>query len=148
LSAELLIATHLRLAEEALRGADLLFQGGNRNAAYLTQQAVEQMVLALAQSEGIHYQRGQQHQLDTMVRALPDENTFRASLEALAWLEAYATAFRYPRTKGGLVPAPSQDKLKAAISTARDILRQLTLHFGVEPDDKTDQPVRHAEAPR
>jgi HEPN domain-containing protein len=114
LSAELLIATRLRLAKEALSGADLLFREGNRNAAYLAEQAVEQVVLALAQSEGIHYGRGQHHQLDSMVRELPDENALKASLKSLTWLEAYATAFRYPKTKGGLTPAPPYDKLEAA----------------------------------
>jgi HEPN domain-containing protein len=148
LSAELLVATHLRLAAEALNAANLLFEAGNRNAAYLAEQAVEQLVLALAQSEGIHYSRGQQHQLDTMIRALPDANTFKASVHALSWLEAYATAFRYPRTKGGLTASPPAEKLNGALSAVTPLLSRLALHYGVELDAKADQPALHVRAPR
>jgi HEPN domain-containing protein len=106
LSTELLIASHLRLANEAVEAARSLLRDGNRNAVYNAEQAVEMIVLALAQSEAVHYSRTQQHQLDTMVRGLPADKAFTSDLSDLTWLEAYATAFRYPCTKGGISDAP------------------------------------------
>lgn len=53
MSTELSIATHLRLAAEAIDGARDM-RPDNHFAAYLAQQAVEQVVLALALAEGIH----------------------------------------------------------------------------------------------
>jgi HEPN domain-containing protein len=147
LSAELLVATHLRLAAEALNAANLLFEAGNRNAAYLAEQAVEQLVLAIAQSEGIHYSRGQQHQLDTMIRALPDANAFKASVHALSWLEAYATAFRYPRTKGGLTASPPAEKLKSALSAVTPLLSRLAASWMTRRISLHSTPGPHARQP-
>lgn len=123
MSAELLIASHLRLANEAIRAAQSLLRDGNRNAVYNVEQAVEMIVLALAQAEGVHFQRSQQHQLDTMVRGLPPENAFVADLSGLTWLEAYATTFRYPRTMVGLSDAPSAERLQDAIVKASGLLQ-------------------------
>jgi HEPN domain-containing protein len=57
LSTETLIASYLRLAEESLKASHSLLREGNRNAVYNAQQAVEMIVLALAQSETVHYAR-------------------------------------------------------------------------------------------
>ena len=53
MSAETLIAAHLRLASADLREARLLAEAEGRNAVYLAEQAAEQLVLAIAQSENI-----------------------------------------------------------------------------------------------
>jgi hypothetical protein len=53
--------------------------------------------------EGLHFSRSQQHQLDSMIRGLSPENPFKSELNGLSWLEAYATTFRYPCTKGGIL---------------------------------------------
>ena len=71
LSVESLIASYLRLADESLKASHSLLRDGNRNAVYNAQQAVEMIVLALAQSEAVHYGRTNQHQLDTMIRDRP-----------------------------------------------------------------------------
>ena len=115
MSTELLIASHLRLANKSLKAAQSLLRDGNRNAVYNAEQAVEMIVLALAQSEAVHYPRQQQHQLDTMVRGLPANNAFIPDLSELTWLEAYATAFRYPRTRGGINDAPRAEQLEEVL---------------------------------
>jgi HEPN domain-containing protein len=149
LSTESLIASYLRLADESLKASHLLLRDGNRNAVYNAQQAVEMIVLALAQSEAVHYGRGQQHQLDTMIRELPAGNVFKAILSDLSWLEAYATAFRYPRTKGGINDAPSNEKLTDALTKTTTLLKQVADHFGVS--DLTivaKSPAKRSQPPR
>ena len=141
MSVERLIASHLRLAREALDGAGLLLDGGNRNAVYLAEQAVEQMILAVAQAEIIHFPRNVQHQLDTMIRSFPPENPIAADLFALSWLEAYATTFRYPRTQGGVAEPPPHEKLTDALKSMESLLAKLTGHFGVRLSVK-DEPAR------
>jgi HEPN domain-containing protein len=131
LSVESLIASYLRLADESLKASHSLLRDGNRNAVYNAQQAVEMIILALAQSEAVHYGRTKQHQLDAMIRDLPTENVFRSTLSDLSWLEAYATTFRYPRTKGGINDAPPNDKLMDALTKTAALLKQVADHFGV-----------------
>jgi HEPN domain-containing protein len=84
LSTETLIASYLRLAEESIKASHSLLREGNRNAVYNAQQAVEMIVLALAQSEAVHFARSQQHQLDAMIRGLPDGNAFKSTLSDLS----------------------------------------------------------------
>ena len=130
MSTKRIIASHLRLSGEALAGARLLLDGGNGNAVYLAEQAVEQIVLALAQAEELHFPRSAQHQLDTMIRGLPDENPFKGRLAPVAWLEAYATTFRYPRTAGAISDPPTADKLEGAVSSIAAVRDALVQHFG------------------
>jgi HEPN domain-containing protein len=149
LSTESLIASYLRLAEESLKASHSLLRDGNRNAVYNAQQAVEMIVLALAQSETVHYARAQQHQLDTMIRGLPAANAFKSDLSDLSWLEAYATAFRYPRTKGGINDAPPNDKLMAVLTKTTIILKQVADHFGVvDLNIAAKSPAARSQPPR
>jgi len=149
LSTELLIASHLRLANESLKAAQSLLRDGNRNAVYNVEQAVEMIVLALAQSEAVHYQRAQQHQLDTMVRGLPAVNAFLSDLSDLTWLEAYATAFRYPRTKGGINDPPRTEQLEDALTKTANLLKKVTDHFGiVDLSTSAKSPAEHSRPAR
>jgi hypothetical protein len=52
--ADLVIANLLRIAREDLDGASLLAPRGNRNAAYLCEQAAENVIRAVLTSEGQH----------------------------------------------------------------------------------------------
>jgi hypothetical protein len=106
------------------------------------------IVLALAQSEAIHYVRSQQHQLDTMVRALSSDNAFKSELSDLSWLEAYATTFRYPRTKGGIADPPPAEKLNGALTQAADMLKRAADHFGVDISISAKSPAAHSRPPR
>jgi HEPN domain-containing protein len=72
MSAERLIANYLRIDNEHLAGAELLSRAGNRNAAYLCEQAAEKLLRAVVTSEGIH--GGNSHRLGVMLNDVPREN--------------------------------------------------------------------------
>lgn len=147
MSAEKLIAAHLRLASDDLREARVLAGIKGRNAPYLAEQAVEQLVLAIAQSEGIHYQRSKHHLLDQMITALPESNSFKVSLQKVAWLEAYATSYRYPKPSGRLPKVPSELAVDEALDRAETMLAMLIEHFGVDVAS-ADQPAVRSDPPR
>lgn len=107
------------------------------------------IVLALAQSEAVHYPRSQQHQLDTMARQLPEENAFVPVLAGLTWLEAYATAFRYPRTKGGINDPPQSAQIEDALAKITNLLERVAGHFGVgDLAASARSPAANARPPR
>lgn len=121
MSAEV-IAGLLRIASQDLDGARLLNQAGNRNAAYLCEQAAEKVIRAVLTSEGIH--AGIHHELPDMVDKIPDQNPIKPALRAIEHLTAYATAFRYPSPRGRVRWPPSTadldvdiEKISAALST-------------------------------
>lgn len=147
MSTERLIASHLRLAREAFTAAQSLAALENRNAAYLAEQAVEQMILALAQAEGVHFTRSQHHQLETMRRALDERGAFRDALAQLTWLESCATTYRYPRTNGGIVEAPDRTRLLASIETSGTLISKLADHFGVDLRDGAKSPAVRIDPP-
>ena len=147
MSTERLIASHLRLAREAFIAAKSLAELENRNAAYLAEQAIEQMILALAQAEGIHFSCSQHHQLETMRRALDPRNAFRDALASLTWLEACATTYRYPRTNGGIVEAPDRKRLLTTLEESGKLLSRLADHFGVDMREGVKAPASRADPP-
>lgn len=78
-----IVANALRLANLCVKDADILMNSGSRNAAYLAEQALEQIIRALATSENIHIERHDAHQLDKIVRRLPDEHSEKENLKTL-----------------------------------------------------------------
>jgi HEPN domain-containing protein len=108
MSVEGLIASHLRIALDDLREAAILLEANGRNSVYLGQQAAEQMILAIAQAEGIHFGRDLSHRLDRMLGQLPESNA-KSVLETVAWLEAFATTYRYPKASGAIRPPPDKE---------------------------------------
>lgn len=146
-SAELSIASHLRLASEAIDGA-MSMRPDNHFAAYLAQQAVEQIVLALALAESVHVPRSHHHQLDWMVRQLPEQNAARPALGKLTWLEAFATTYRYPSPSGRMPGTADPHKISGALQAARDLLDALSSHFGVDLDGVANAAAAHARPPR
>ena len=130
------IASALRLANGCIRDAGLLAGSGSRNAAYLSEQALEQVVRALATSEAIHIERHDAHQLDKVIRRFPEDNAEKPALKSFAWLEAYATTFRYPSPSGRIPPAPDKQKLEEAIDGISKLILQLAGHFEVDLTDE------------
>ena len=147
MSTERLIASHLRLAAESLAGAKLLLLQGNRYTAYLAEQAVEQLVLALAQSEGVHFARGEHHQLETMRRRPSLRGSYREALARLTWLEDYATTYRYPKTAGSIADPPSPERLRVAVEETSSLLERIARHFDVDLDPASKAPASHATPP-
>jgi HEPN domain-containing protein len=133
------IASALRLADGCVKDALLLAATGSRNAAYLSEQALEQVVRALATSEAIHIERQDAHQLDKVIRRFPDDNIEKSALKSFAWLEAYATTFRYPSPSGRIPPAPDKLKLEAAIDGISKLIFRIAAHFEVDLVDEAAQ---------
>ena len=92
--ADLHIANLLRIAAADARDAKVLLAVKGRNAAYLAEQAVEKIMLALLISEDIQVFSKDSHRLDVLLDKLPQQNPLRATLAELTALTAYATTFR------------------------------------------------------
>jgi hypothetical protein len=112
----------------------MLSDAGSRNAAYLAEQALEQIIRALATSEKMHIERQDAHQLDKIVRRFPDDHSEKSAIRSLVWLEAYATTFRYTMPSGQIPKAPSGEKLRAAIKEVSQMTDRIADHFGVNLD--------------
>jgi HEPN domain-containing protein len=128
--ADLVIANLLRIAREDLDGASLLAPRGNRNAAYLCEQAAEKVIRAVLTSEGKH--AGIRHQLDEMVNLVPDENPLKPALRDIEQLAAYATAYRYPTPVGRIPDGPPGGELAALIKKVDAALGEAASRFGVD----------------
>lgn len=146
------IANALRLADGCIKDARILFRSGSRNAAYLAEQALEQVIRALATSENIHIERHDAHQLDKVARRFPDEHSEKAALNGLTWLEAYATTFRYTTPSGQIPKTPDAARMEKAIEAIDALIGRVAAHFSV--DLKTDStpagavnPMRLPKAP-
>lgn len=81
MSAERIIANTLRLAHADLEAAKLLHAGKNRYAIYHCEQAAEKIIKAVLTSEGIH--ANIKHQLDEMVKQIPDANPLKPLLKEI-----------------------------------------------------------------
>lgn len=128
------LVADLKLAAECADDARTLLAIQSRNGAYLASQAAEHLVRAVATSEDLHIERRDAHQLDTVIRRLPDSNADKVALERIAFLEIYATTYRYPTPTGRTPPMPPVDRIEAAIATIGAVLSELTKHFGVDLD--------------
>ena len=104
MSAERVIANTLRLAQADLDAARLLHAGKNRYAIYHCEQAAEKIIKAVLTSEGVH--ANIKHQLDDMVKQVPDANPLKPLLKQIEHLAAYATTYRYATTSGNIKPSP------------------------------------------
>lgn len=128
--ADLLIANLLRIAREDLDGATVLAPRGNRNAAYLCEQAAEKVIRAVLTSESKH--AGIRHQLDEMVNLVPDENPLKPGLRQIEQLAAYATAYRYPTPVGRIPDGPPGTELATLIKKVDAALSEAAKRFGVD----------------
>lgn len=128
MNAELLIANTLRIAREDLDGALLLASHGNRNAAYLCEQAAEKVILAVLTSEGKH--GGIKHKLDEMVDLVPDENPLKPALREIESLAAYATTYRYATPR--IPPALTGSALNERMAKVEAALSEAVARFGVD----------------
>ena len=145
MSAERVIANTLRLAQADLDGAELLHAGKNRNAVYQCEQAAEKIIKAVLTSEGVH--ANIKHQLDDMVKQVPDANPLKPLLKQIEHLAAYATTYRYVTASGNIKPPPNDKTLEADMANINAALSAAATAFGVDLS-KQDQPARTAKPPR
>jgi len=144
MSAELLIANLLRVANEDLDGARLLAASNNRNAVYLCEQAAEKLIRAVVTSEGKH--AGIKHELAEMVDLIPDENPLKVHLRGIEHLSQYATSYRYPvsSSKTKRIPRPpSANELREALEATAAALHHAIAAFRVDLQ-QADTPARSA----
>lgn len=146
--ADLHIANNLRLATGDLRDARLLRGAGSRNAAYLTEQAVEKLLLALLVSERIERTRAESHRLDILVDKLPAVHPLRAGLLELVYLTVFATTFRYPKDGGRLPPEPDWNRLDRSLTIATELIGAAAIHFGVSLDGPDRVPAQSIDPMR
>ena len=130
--ADLHIANNLRLARGDLADALVLRKQKSRNAAYLTQQAVEKLLLALLVSENLERTRAESHRLDVLVERLPPNNGMRERLLRLTYLTVFATTFRYPKDGGRLPAEPDWARLDESTALAAKLIDEASRHFGVD----------------
>ena len=130
--ASLHVANGLRLASGDLRDAKVLRQTGSRNAAYLAEQGVEKLVLALLTSENIHAPIHESHQLGILVDKLPMDHALLPRLRTLTFLTVYATTYQYPKTGGHLPAEPPWERIDGAITLAEALLAEACASFGVD----------------
>jgi hypothetical protein len=105
------------------------------------------MILAIAQAEAIHFGRELSHRLDRMMAALPESNP-KSALKTVAWLEAYATTYRYPKTSGAITPLLDRAKLEGALAELRRVLRELADYFAVDLSPGATGPAANIHPPR
>jgi hypothetical protein len=115
----------------------LLLNSHSRNAAYLGEQALEQIIRAFATAEGLHIERHDAHQLDKTVRRFPDAHPEKAAMSKLVWLEAYATTFRYTLPSGRIPKAPDEARVAQAISGIQELILRAARHFDVELEQES-----------
>ena len=130
MSAEVLIASYLRIANEDLAGARQLAMTGNRNAMYLCSQAAEKIIRAVLTSEGKN--AGIKHQLDELVDMIPDENPLKPGLRAVQDLTDYATSYRYPSPKGRIKAPPTREAFDREADAVRAALEAAARSYGVD----------------
>lgn len=130
MSADVVIANFLRVADQDLEGAKVLATASNnRNAVYLCEQAAEKIIRAVLTAEGVH--AGIRHQLDEMVDLVPDENPIKSVLRSIEHLAAFATTYRYPSPAGKVKPAPAAADLVTFIRDVESALNLAVARFGV-----------------
>jgi HEPN domain-containing protein len=117
----------------------------SRNAAYLAQQAVEKLLLALLVSERIERTRAESHRLDVLVDKLPAQNRLKERLSQLTYLTVFATTFRYPKDGGRLPVEPDWDRLDRSMALAAELIDEASLHFGVDLSGSDRVPARRID---
>ena len=130
MTADLVIASLLRIAMADLAGARVLAASENRNAIYLLEQAAEKTIRAVLTHAGIH--AGISHHLDEMVAKLPEMNALKTALRRVEHLGAYATSYRYPTSTGRIRDMPSRQVFDDSAVTVDEVLRQVASALRVE----------------
>lgn len=146
--ADLHIASHIRLACEDLRAANVLYHARNRNTAYHLEQAVEKLMLAILVAEDVHVELKESHQLSILYDKIPPDNAVRDDFLKLLHLTVYATAARYPKTGGRLSTEIDYDGVPDLSRAIKDVIGKLVGHFGVDPAKDARTPARNPQPPR
>ncbi len=91
----------LLIAERELRAAGLLGKDLPEQAAYFMQQAIEKLIRALLEFEGIPMGVG--HNLRALADQLPPDHPFAGRFRQFDDLSVASTRYRYPTSEGRLL---------------------------------------------
>lgn len=94
----------------------------SRFAAFHLQQAAEKLVKAVRLHRGLVATND--HNLVALVAELPENDSWRARLDALGTLSAYATAYRYPSPGGRRRTGPESAEVATWIKTITERLSE------------------------
>ena len=97
--------TFLALAEDDLSHAGDNLDAHPRHAAWSIEQAAEKMIKAVLTAERVEYP-ATSHQLDDLVRRIPEKNPFKSDFLDLTRLTPAATRYRYPTPRGEIPGDP------------------------------------------
>lgn len=113
------IESFLALAGEELTAATTLSKPLPRQAAYFQHQAVEKLLRAVLELEGIP--AGPTHNIRTLTDLLPATHALRSDFLRFDELSAASTRYRYPTASGALagVSAEETAKRQASIEALR-----------------------------
>ena len=140
---KIFIASYLRLAWEDCASSHQLF--GRHSEPYLAQQAAEKLLNVILTSEGLHYNTrdGGHHNLYGRVKLIPDHHPWKDKLKSVAFLEDYATTYRYPRSTSGLVTKLDNAailKVRVARNSLDKLIRAAADHFDVDLNFQCEKP--------
>lgn len=145
MSADLVIANMLRIAREDLDGAKTLAGLGNRNAAYLCEQAAEKLIRAVLTAENKHAVSGTSSTRWSISCLTRTRSSLRCERSKCSRPTRRPIAIR-PR-QGRIPNAISGGELTAHIERVDAALGEAVRHFGVDLDKKgtparTPKPIR------
>ena len=92
-------------------------------AAFHLQQAAEKLVKAVRLSRGLHATAD--HNIPVLVGELKSDDEWKAELEGLGALSAYATAYRYPSPGGRRSAGPPADEVKTWLTKLSSLLTRI-----------------------
>ena len=106
----------------------LLAPPPTRYAVYHLQQAAEKLVKAVRLARGLPATKD--HSLEILIEGLPSGEPWRARLEPLEWLPAYATTYRYPSPpRGTRQTGPAVDRISAGADSISSLLTDARREF-------------------
>ena len=120
--------TFLALAEDDLAHARDNLVSHPRQAAWSIEQAAEKLIKAVLTTEGVDYPTTS-HQLDDLVRRIPETNPFKADFLDLTRLTPAATRYRYPTPRGDLPDDPPMEEMREDLERVRLLLPQVQAWF-------------------
>lgn len=133
------VASYLRRAAEWLADYRDAAAKGRGTAPNHLFYAGEATMLAVLATEGLHVDRGEQHQLDAAIRKLPDENPMKAAMRSYEGLTRFATTFRYPTPQGRLKRAEDEEVEGYAAAVA-EAHRMAVAHYGIDMSSGSNAP--------
>jgi HEPN domain-containing protein len=116
-------------AEDLVAAERLLTDPPSRLAEFHLQQAAEKLAKAVMSARGQHATR--EHRLQLLSNTLAVGDPWRTRLAAVAHLDRFATAFRYPGTSGRLAAARAVDQSRADLAQLRAWLDEARREVGI-----------------